>query len=53
MQAKLPDMEDDFPKRFKVRDFDEEAREEKLKAAEARKKIESKANIPSAVRDSL
>lgn len=53
IQAKMPDMQDDFPKRFKVRDFDEEAREEKLKAAEARKRIEMKANIPSAVRYSF
>ena len=53
IEARMPDMQDDFPKRFKVRDFDEEAREEKLKAAEARKRIESKSNIPSAVRYSF
>jgi len=48
-KALMTDVQDDFPKRFKVRDFDEEAREEKQKASDAKRLGTIKSNEQKAV----
>ena len=49
----LSDMQDDFPKRFKVKDFEEEQREIKAKAREQQRNLETKIAEPKAVFGSL